>query len=70
MTKLSCLAGYCTKYMFCKGDCWCLVDGRRPIYKKLFYAGITMEDSRLIKKMIAKRRLMKNEDDVDSTTEK
>jgi hypothetical protein len=35
--------------MFCKKKneeyCRCLVEGRDPIYKKLFYAGIAVEDS-------------------------
>jgi hypothetical protein len=60
MTKLSCLVGYCTRDMFCKQvneeDCRCLVDGRCPIYKKLFYVGIAVEDSRLIKNMTDEKR--------------
>jgi hypothetical protein len=38
-------------------DCRCLVDGDIPSYKKLFYAGIAVEDSRLIKKRIDEKRI-------------
>jgi len=56
MTKLGFLARYCTRYMFCKGYHRCLVDRRHPIYKKLFYASIAMEDPGLIKKITDENR--------------